>query len=164
MKIKAPIIVLIVLVIALGIWIYLANKMSPETTSNNLYNSSLTPVNQNSQNSQSNQTDQSTNQLFVDSPLYKNAYLISTPTYDANTKKALSGFTITKTVLADGSNQITLNAQNGEYTTQTYVVKPGEKLYFIEMNLSDDNGSTDKFIGDDQAILVDANGYIVMEK
>ncbi len=103
----------------------------------------------------------STRVLFTDSPFAANAYLISTDTYDARTQQALSGFRVDKKTLADGSLQITLNAQNTEYQTQTYVVKPGEKLYFIERSLGDDMGSQDINIHDDRALLVDASGYIV---
>lgn len=103
-------------------------------------------------------------QLFSGSPLSQYAYLISTPTYDASTQQALSGFKVTKNTLVDGSIQITLNAQNPEYKTQTYTVKTGEKLYFIEKFLADDNGSEDKNLKDDTAILVDANGYIVEQQ
>jgi len=100
-------------------------------------------------------------QLFSDSIFAQNSYLISTPTYDANTEKALTGFKVTKSNLSDGSVQYVLNSQNKEYVTQTYVVKPGEKLYFIESNLSDDSGTEDKYPGDDTAVLVDASGYIL---
>ena len=103
----------------------------------------------------------STRVLFADSPFAANAYLISTDTYDAQTQQALSGFRVDKKTLTDGSMQITLNAQNTEYHTQTYTVAPGEKLYFIERSLGDDGGNQDINIHDDRAILVDGQGYIV---
>jgi hypothetical protein len=101
--------------------------------------------------------------LFSSSPLSQNAFLISTATYDAKTKAALSGFTVTKKTLADGSLQYTLNSTNADYQTQTYTVKTGEKLYFIEALPSDDNGTGDRTIADDSAVVVDANGYIVSQ-
>lgn len=137
MKKNSIIFLIAIIVVALGIWIY------------------------SSSGSNSSQTSQATNELFSNSPLSKNAYLISTSTYDDNTKKALAGFSVTKNNLPDGSTQITLKAENPEYQTQTYTVKPGEKLYFIENSMSDDTNNTEKFIGDDHAVLVDANGYIV---
>ncbi len=103
----------------------------------------------------------STRLLFADSPFAANAYLISTSTYDARTQQALNGFSVDKKTLADGSLQITLNAQNTEYQTHTYVVKPGESLYFIERSLGDDGGNKDINIHDDQAVVVDGQGYIV---
>jgi hypothetical protein len=100
-------------------------------------------------------------QLFSSSPFSQYAYLISAPTYDADTEKALTGFKVTKKTLTDGSVQITLTAQNPEYKTQTYVVKTGEKLYFVEKFLGDDVGTEEKSLRDDTAVLVDADGYIV---
>lgn len=100
-------------------------------------------------------------QLFFNSPMAQYAYLISAPTYDATTQTALTGFQVTRKTLADGSIEITLNAQNPEYKTQVYTVKTGEKLYFIEKYLGDDKNNEEKFLGDDSAILVDASGYII---
>ncbi len=139
------IIVLIVVVIVIILLISSGNKQ------NSINTNSETPISQNN-NSQV---------LFASSSLAQNAYLISTPTYDANTQTALAGFNVVKNPQADGSTQITLNATNPDYQTQTYTVKPGEKLYFIEGNLGDDSGNTDKTMGDDTAVLVDANGYII---
>ena len=102
-------------------------------------------------------------QLFVDSPVYKNAYLISIPKYDANTELALTGFKVIKKALPDGSTEITLSAQNPEYKTQVYTVKPGEKLYFIEANLKDDASNNEKYLGDDKAVLVGSDGYVVSQ-
>lgn len=104
-------------------------------------------------------------QLFASSPFAQYAYLISSnEPFDANTQLALTGFSVVKNNLPDGSVQIILNAVNPEYKTQTYVVKTGEKLYFIEKNLKDDANNEEKFLGDDTAILVNADGYIVEQK
>jgi heme/copper-type cytochrome/quinol oxidase subunit 2 len=144
-------IVIIIVLILVVVWIYSAMKSGQ--SSNTLNN----PAPQTGQN------NTVTPELFSSSPLSQNAYLISTGTYDAATKTALTGFTVTKKTLADGSMEITLNATNPDYQTQTYTVKTGEKLYFIEGLPGDDNGNTDRSMGDDQAILVDVNGYIVTQ-
>ncbi len=155
---KNPIVIVIIalLVVVFLIWIIMMKKSS---NPNNVY---VAPTSQNVNN---NVVSNNSAQLFADSPLAQSSYLISTSTYDANTKKALNGFTITKTTLSDGSMQIVLDTKNPEYKTQTYVVKPGEKLFFIERNLVDDAtpGTSDKILGDDSAVLVDANGYIVQQ-
>ena len=160
------IIIVLAIIIILGIWIYSASgtsEINKQSSYNNLNNpSGNTALSTNQNNNQINQNNP-TGQLFSDSPFASNSYLISTSTYDAKTKKALTGFNVTKKTLSDGSIQFTLNATNPEYQTQTYIVKPGEKLYFIENNLSDDTENEDKFLADDQAILVDANGYIVVQ-
>src|ERR1035437_270233 len=53
--------------------------------------------------------------LFADSPLSKNAYLISTPTLDSKAEEATMGFTITNKTLPDGSLQVSLTSMNKEY-------------------------------------------------
>ena len=80
---------------------------------------------------------------------------------DDATKQALSGFTVDKQALSDGSTQITLNATNPEYQTQTYTLTPGQKLYFIERNLGDDQNGQDIVLGDDRAVVTESDGTIV---
>jgi hypothetical protein len=147
MKKNSTVIIVLVLVVVV-ILVLLISSLSKQ---NNLNNNSVNPTGQNT----------NTPVLFSDSPLSQNAYLISIPTFDANTKIALSGFNVTKSTLADGSMQIVLNSTNPDYQTQTYTVKSGEKLYFIEANLGDDGNNNDGNVGDDTAVLVDANGFIV---
>jgi hypothetical protein len=149
-KNSAIAVIMILLVIVIGMMVYNGSAKKEQSGSNN---NSAAPISQNNTGPQ----------LFSSSPMSQYAYLISSPTYDANTEQALSGFKVTKSTLADGSIQVTLNAQNPEYKTQTYTVKAGEKLYFIEKTLRDDNGTEDKFLGDDTAVLVDASGYIVTQ-
>jgi len=144
-------IVIIIFIIVLCVWIYISNNMSTEQNPKN--NPGVSAI----------QNSQAGSQLFSSSQFAQNAYLISTPTYDATVNKALSGFSVARTVLSDGSTQYVLNATNPEYQTQTYTVNTGEKLYFIERNLSDDSVNEDKFIGDDTAVLVDAGGYIIKQ-
>jgi len=98
---------------------------------------------------------------FSDSPDSKNAFLISGDALDADAKAAMAGFDMKKTVLADGSFQITLTSTNPEYKDQSYTLKQGEKLYFIERFMGDDVGTEEKNLKDDIAIIVDADGYIV---
>ncbi len=100
--------------------------------------------------------------IFSASPYAAHAYLISTTgTYDAATQEALKGFQAKKKALADGSLQVTLVALQSEYPDQTYVVKPGEKLYFAEAFPGDDSVSEDRAPADDRAILVSAGGTIL---
>ena len=152
-------VIIVILVVIIIVWIIAAS--GKQASPSNLSSNSNPAVADNNANPTVNNNTTPTPQLFSDSPLSQNAYLISTPTYDANTKTALSGFDVTKKTLTDGSVQYTLNSTNPEYQTQTYTVKKGEKLYFIENLLTDDNGNTDKSMRDDTAVLVDANGYIV---
>ena len=72
---------------------------------------------------------------------------------------------MTKVPQADGSIQINLSitstGRNRGYANQIYIVKPGQSLYFIETNWGEDGPGYDGDLGDDGAILVDANGYAV---
>jgi hypothetical protein len=147
MKKNTPILIAIILfVVIVGFLLRNATNETGQNSANSNFGST---------------TAQSALVLFASSPLAQNAYLISTSTYDASTTRALSGFTVTKKALPDGSTQITLNSQNAEYQTQVYTIKPGEKLYFIEKFLADDSASGDRNIKDDSAVVVDKNGYIV---
>src|SRR5579864_2958054 len=60
------------------------------------------------------------------------AYLISTDTFDAATRRALTGFTVVTSTNPDGSLEVTLTARNPNYQTHTYTVETGQKLYYIE--------------------------------
>lgn len=141
-------IIIVVLVLIIGTWV--VTSSFKQSSANLALNNNQT-------------TNNNLPQLFADSPLSQNAYLISGPTFDTNTQTALAGFNVTKKVLADNSTEVTLNSTNPQYQTQTYTVKPGQKLYFIETMSGDDNNNEDRNLGDDAAILVDANGYIVSQ-
>jgi hypothetical protein len=96
-----------------------------------------------------------------DTRFANSAYLISGDTLDASAKSALAGFTMQKTANPDGSVSISLSSTNQNYQNQTYTLQPGQQLYFIERTMGDDGADTDFNLGDDTAVVVDANGYIV---
>ena len=95
-------------------------------------------------------------------PYASKSYLISGETLDSSAQKAISGFSLTKKNLADGSVEITLKALSSEYQDQSYTLKSGEKLYFIEASGGDDSPPNGEYsLGDDHAVIVDANGFVV---
>ena len=98
---------------------------------------------------------------LADSRFAPNAYLISGDTLDAAAQQATSGFTIQKTANADGTTTISLSSSNPEYQNQTYTLQPGQKLYFIETALGDDNNNQENNLGDDRALITDADGNII---
>jgi len=99
---------------------------------------------------------------LIDEPYFSKAYLISSDTLDTAAQNAISGFSLSKTALADGSVNITLKALNSEYTDRSYTVQPGQSLYFIEMSGGDDSPPNgERYINDDSAVIVDSNGYVV---
>ncbi len=143
------IIIVVILVIIVGIY-FAMRKSNPPVTSD-------IPVDQNQTT-----PPPATQELFTNSPLAQYSYLISDPTMDANAKKATIGYTFTRTTLTDGSIQIVVKKPKAsDFQPETYIVQPGEKLYFIERQPGDDVVDTDSNLGDDQVVLVDVNGYII---
>lgn len=96
-----------------------------------------------------------------DEPYASRAYLISSDTLSAQSKIAIAGFEIQKQKASDGGMDITLKAVNPEYHDQQYHLRTGDQLYFIETSFGDDSGNQEYNLGDDSAVVVDANGYIV---
>jgi preprotein translocase subunit SecG len=104
-----------------------------------------------------------TGMLLSNSPLANYAYLISTNPLSSQAQEAIIGFQLNSTPNPDGSTSYTLTATKQGYVSQAYTVQPGQSLYFIERSLGDDNAAdNDDFnLGDDFAVVVDANGYII---
>jgi len=123
----------------------------------------LSSMNNNVNNSNNNpiKTNTSIKIKLSDTSYADKVYLISGDTLDSNAQKATSGFQIVNNKLPDGSMSITLKALSGEYKDQGYVLKPGEQLYFIEKTMGDDTPNGDLSLGDDSAVIVDSDGYIV---
>ena len=100
-------------------------------------------------------------QLFKGSQYEQYAYLISGDSLDSSAQQAITGFKLNKRSNPDGTVTITLKALEPAYNDQTYTLKPGQKLYFIETSLSDDQDNRELSMSDDTAIIVDSQGYIV---
>lgn len=104
---------------------------------------------------------QSQAKKFSDSPFAPYGIVISDATLSAEASTALTGFDLTRTAQGDGRVMITLKAKTPRYADQSYSVKPGQKLYFIETSGADDRGTQDNNLSDDTAVAVDANGFII---
>lgn len=99
---------------------------------------------------------------LADTRYMQYASLISDNATSQREQEALAGFQVTRQQQADGSLLVTLKALNPEYQDQAYTVQPGQQLYFIETSMGDDRGTTGEYnLGDDTAVLVDSDGYIV---
>ena len=99
--------------------------------------------------------------LFADSPYANFAYLLSSSSLSPEAQQALTGFNVEKHANSDGSITYDLVAINPEYQNQSYTLKPGQSLYFIESSFGDDATGSENFLADDSAIVVDSGGYIV---
>jgi hypothetical protein len=100
---------------------------------------------------------------FSDTPYYPYAYQISGNSRSNMANQALAGFKLDKTDNSDGTTTYILTALKQEYVNQSYTLQPGQSLYFIEMSMGDDDtaNNADYNLGDDFAVVVDSNGYIV---
>lgn len=98
-----------------------------------------------------------------DSPLANYAYLISMTPLSSQAQEAITGFQLNTTSNPDGSTTYILTAVKQSYYNQSYTLQPGQSLYFIERSMGDDNAADndDYNLGDDFAIVVDSNGYII---
>ena len=112
-----------------------------------------------SQNSQG--SSQQNKIKFADTRYANYAYDISDNATSQRETAALAGFDVKKSQNTDGSLRITLKALEPQYHDQSYTVSPGQKLYFIEGSFGDDSGKSEYSLGDDMAVLVDAQGYVV---
>lgn len=100
---------------------------------------------------------------FADNPLSQKAYLIApiTGELSADAKKALTGWDVKTTDNPDGSLQVDLSPQETGDVKQQFTLKPGYKLYFIELSPADDSATEgDANRGDDIGVLVDQNGIV----
>jgi len=90
------------------------------------------------------------------------AYKIAPGDIPAASQKVLTGFSVKTTQLPDGSTQVDLVPKDSNDQFQSYVIKTGESLYFIEMTSSDDKQDADKDLNyrDDYGIITDANGIM----
>jgi len=103
-------------------------------------------------------------QKFSDTSLYTQAVQIYPGPISESAKAILTGWNLKTTNLSDGSAQADLipvgsEATEGD-TMHSFVVKPGYKLYFVDLNPSDDKPGMDENTHDDLGILVDGSGIV----
>lgn len=70
-------------------------------------------------------------------------------------RQALNGFSMQNVLQSDRTVKVTLTAKKNQYQNQTYALRDGDTLYFI------DRAGADVSAGAATAIIVDKNGYIV---
>lgn len=99
---------------------------------------------------------------FQDSPLFKFAYKIVPGDLSDDVKSVLTGFSINKQNMSDGSILVKLAPKDSDDQNQQYTIKPGETLYFIEQTPADDKQDQNKDLNlrDDYGVIVDQNGIV----
>lgn len=139
---------ILVVIVGTGTYVLMRNKSNASASTSNTSTTASSSTNR-------------PGTKLADSQYANYAYLISGDSLSADAQQALTGFTMTKQATSDGGMQIILTAKQSNYHNQTYTLKPGQSLYFIETSLGDDQGDQDTMLNDDTAVIVDANGYLV---
>lgn len=121
----------------------------------------------NSQNRSANSTAQSAQSTgafvpirFNQTDYYNYSYLISTGNLSAQTKNALGPFSPSFMQFPNGTARIVMTLA-GRSGNQTIMVPGGERLYFVDGSLRDDNSTADSNFTDDGLAVVNATGYVV---
>jgi hypothetical protein len=101
-------------------------------------------------------------QKFSDNPLSQKAYLIfpTIGTVSSDAQTALTGWDMKTTPNSDGSTQVDLIPKEAEDIKQSFTIRAGFKLYFIEATLVDDKTGVDENRGDDIGVLVSPDGIV----
>ncbi len=95
-----------------------------------------------------------------DTPYAPYSYLISSGNLSAEAAMATAGFNISRSSESNGTLLITLlpNVGGGGVSM---LLKPGEKLYFIETSLGDDSNNQEFAPSDDALVKTDLAGYVL---
>jgi hypothetical protein len=157
---------ILISVLVVGGAYYLSTKSSKGYNSNNS-NQAQQTVQKSQQPAKENSISIKGTKLADNQMLGPHSYLIYplTDGMSAEAKAALTGWKVTTVKKTDGSAMITLAPDNTEQEDhkQEFTVLKGQKLYFVELNLQDDqNGQDYKWI-DDVGILTDENDVILNE-
>jgi len=160
---KKTIVIIVIVVVIIGVWMFWSSRgasaPTPASDTTPIANTG-TPTTSTSTNTTATLMT-STGQQFSSSQYYKNAYEVYPALDPTNGSRALSGFNLQTQDLGGGVTQVTLVAKQANYHTQTFVIGPGQKLYFIERSFGDDSTDQDVNYGDDMGIAVDAQGNIL---
>jgi hypothetical protein len=99
--------------------------------------------------------------LFSQSPDYASAAQIFPGALSDKAKLYIENYDMKTQTASDGVTQITLTPKEKGEGIQTYQIKSGQTLYFIEKYPGDDTKEVDKNLKDDYGVIVDAQGYII---
>lgn len=102
-----------------------------------------------------------TGQLFAESQFYSYAYQIYPGPLSQDAQYAVEDMTLTNQTLSNGDVNVTI-APSGPAASVSIMLHPGEKLYFTDLTFADENPAADYNLQDDGYVVVDQNGYIVM--
>jgi hypothetical protein len=78
----------------------------------------------------------------------------------SQTRQEIAGFKIEVTPRA-GALQLSIGTVGSGQPPQTSMIRPGDRVYFVEATLGDDSNDQDYNFGDDGVVVTDATGHIV---
>ena len=79
----------------------------------------------------------------------------------SRTRLAVAGFAINVSPRA-GALQLSVATVGSGQAPQTSMIRPGDRVYFIEATLGDDSGDQDYNFGDDGVVVTDAKGHVIL--
>ena len=98
--------------------------------------------------------------IFADSSIKSMAYQVFPGKLSDSAVIATKGWTIKSTLQKDGSTIVDFIPSEQVDQVKSYMVKNGDKLYFVEENPGDDTESKDMFLQDDYGVLVGTDGIV----
>ena len=163
-KIVYLVIIVVLLLIVSGEFIYFNNKLSSgNTISPSRFGSDNFPLaGPNARGRGGPPVIMSKGMNLKTSPIFKYAYQIAPGDLSASAKQALTGWSVKSETQSDCSLLVTLTPKDSDDQYQQYLVKTGQTLYFIEQTPSDDKADSDTDLNyrDDYGIIVDSGGVI----
>lgn len=108
---------------------------------------------------------QNTNQssiLFSATQYWQYAYLVSAPTLNSSAQAAISGFRIANRSVGNGAYNLTFVSLSGSMPNESFTLKNGDRLYYIEGSFSDDSPPSGEYsLGDDGFVTTNSAGYVI---
>ncbi len=90
------------------------------------------------------------------------SYLVSSAQLSQSAKMSISGFNLTRGVLANGSIRISFYNFGSSAVSSTFIICSLCGLYYLDSSFGDDSAPSGEYsFGDDGVIETDANGYII---
>ncbi len=81
----------------------------------------------------------------------------------AQAKQAMTGYDMQTKDMGNGTTAVTLTPSGQPGQAKTYQVKTAQSLYFVEKRSGDDQAGSDNNLEDDNAIVVDSQGFVVSQ-
>lgn len=147
---KTGVLIVAILIIAAVVLYLMAAPNSVALTGGNTANSS-----------QGGSTGTGSGTKLSDTQYAAFANLVYSPA-NSSVQYEAAGFSITKSVLANGSVSVTMTPLGALGKNSTFTFPKNDSLYYIDSSIGDDSVPSSEYaLADDHVVLVDSAGYIV---